>query len=248
MSTLPAVEDTQEAGTLARELAAALKRMVEHYKSVYKVSPQEALARALEVSTDYEANILSESADQVSWCDLEYLARQDPDKAARLWERINGEALGELRSGHRAAKVMEGYGTHCWTRAHFLAVRRELMEGWQPRNGIERQLIDTMAQAQTAQLYWLDILTVRSSCSSGRKRDEGRWEPQTVADTEAIDQAAAMVERFNSIYLRTLKALRELRRTPGVVVQNAGQVNVGQQQLNVSAGSGSAPTPAATIP
>jgi len=33
-----------------------------------------------------------------------------------------------------------------------------------------------------------------------------------------------------------------------VVVQNAGQINVGQQQLNVSAGHGPAPTPAATIP
>jgi hypothetical protein len=31
-----------------------------------------------------------------------------------------------------------------------------------------------------------------------------------------------MVERFNGMFLRTLKALRELRRTPGVVVQNAG--------------------------
>jgi hypothetical protein len=38
------------------------------------------------------------------------------------------------------------------------------------------------------------------------------------------------------------------RQVPGVVVQNAGQINVGQQQLNVSAGHGPATTPAATIP
>ena len=59
-----------------------------------------------------------------------------------------------------------------------------------------------------------------------------------------------MAERFNGMFLRTLKALRHLRRqVPGVVVQNAGQSNVGQQQqLNVSAGHGQAPTPAATIP
>src|SRR5262249_24638490 len=132
-------------------------------------------------------------------------------------------------------KAMEGYGSHCWTRAQFLAVRRDLMEGWQPRNGIERQLIDMMAQAQTALLYWLDMFTLRCACNSGRKRDEGRWEPQTISDTEAIDQAAAMVERFHGMFLRTLKALRDLRRqVPGGVVQNAGQVNVGQQQGNVS--------------
>jgi hypothetical protein len=58
-----------------------------------------------------------------------------------------------------------------------------------------------------------------------------------------------MAERFNGMFLRTLKALRDLRRqVPGVVVQNAGSINVGQQQLNVSAGHGQAPTPAATIP
>jgi hypothetical protein len=239
MSTLPATVDTQEAGTLARELAGALRRMVEHYKSVYKVSPPEALARALEVSTDYEATILSESADQVSWCDLEYLARQDPEKAARRWEQIKDEALGELRSGHRAAKVMEGCGSHCWTRARFLAVRSDLTEAWQPRNGVERQLIDMLAQAQTAYLYWLETLMLRCAISSARKREEGRWEPLTVRDAEAAEQAAAMVDRFNGIFLRTLKALRELRRqTPGVVVQNAGQVNVGQQQVNVAAASG----------
>jgi hypothetical protein len=46
-----------------------------------------------------------------------------------------------------------------------------------------------------------------------------------------------MVERFNTMFLRTLKALRDLRRqVPGVVVQTAGQVNIGGQQVNVAAG------------
>ena len=71
------------------------------------------------------------------------------------------------------------------------------------------------------------------------QRDEGRWEPQTISGTEAIDQAAAMVERFNAMFLRTLKALRDLRRqVPGVMVQNATQVNVGQQQVNVATEDG----------
>jgi hypothetical protein len=44
-----------------------------------------------------------------------------------------------------------------------------------------------------------------------------------------------MVDRFNAIFLRTLKALRDLRRQiPGVVVKSAGQVNVGRQQVNVA--------------
>jgi hypothetical protein len=68
-------------------------------------------------------------------------------------------------------------------------------------------------------------------------RDEGKWTPPRVSEAEAIDQAAAMMDRFNRIFLRTLRALRDLRRySPAtVVVQNAGQVNVGSQQLNMAA-------------
>jgi hypothetical protein len=54
----------------------------------------------------------------------------------------------------------------------------------------------------------------------------------------AIDQAAVMVERFNRIFLRTLRALRDLRRYGPVVVHQAGQINVGQQQVNVMQPSG----------
>jgi hypothetical protein len=58
-----------------------------------------------------------------------------------------------------------------------------------------------------------------------------------------------LAERFNGMFLRMLKALRELRRqAPGVVVQNAGQVNVAEQQINVNAGHGQAPQPGATTP
>ena len=254
MTTLPATATAEpthepgEAGTLARELAAAYKGLVEHYRDQWQLSTPAAVAKAEEASDGYTASILTGPADQVSWHGLSHLARRDPEKAAQRWGEVKGQALLELRSGHRAAKAMEGYGANAWARAQFLAVRRELTEGWQPRNGVEWQLIDMLAQAQTAQLYWLETLTFRASCSSGRKRDDGRWEAETVEDAEAVEQAAAMVERFNGIFLRTLKALRDLRRTPGVVVQNAGQVNVGQQQLNVSAGNGPAPARAATSP
>jgi hypothetical protein len=44
-----------------------------------------------------------------------------------------------------------------------------------------------------------------------------------------------MAERWNRMFLRTLRALRELRRyAPTITIQNAGQVNIGSQQLNVA--------------
>lgn len=52
---------------------------------------------------------------------------------------------------------------------------------------------------------------------------------------EALEHAAQMAERFNRLFLRTLRSLRDLRRYAPVIIQNAQQVNVGSQQLNVTA-------------
>ena len=44
-----------------------------------------------------------------------------------------------------------------------------------------------------------------------------------------------MVDRFNRIFMRTLRALKDLRRhAPMLVVQNVGQLNVAEQQINVA--------------
>lgn len=53
---------------------------------------------------------------------------------------------------------------------------------------------------------------------------------------KATEQAAAMVDRFNQLFLRTLRQLRDLRRyAPQVTIQNAGQVNIASgQQMNLA--------------
>jgi hypothetical protein len=65
-------------------------------------------------------------------------------------------------------------------------------------------------------------------------REKRASEPSGATEFQALEQAGAMVDRFNRIFLRTLRALRDLRRGPQpVFVQSAGQVNVAQQQVNV---------------
>jgi hypothetical protein len=50
------------------------------------------------------------------------------------------------------------------------------------------------------------------------------------------EQLLPLQERANRMTLRTLKALAELRRAPApaVAINQAGQVNVGSQQVNVT--------------
>jgi hypothetical protein len=239
-SALAETRKSQEADTLAREMAAAFGRVVEVYKHEYKLSAQDAVAKAESAgSPQYEEQVLHGPPDQVSWSALDLVGRADPQLALRRWEEIKQAARDELHSGHRAAKAMEGFGSDCWQRAQFLAIRKDLTEAWHPRNGIEAQLLDAMAQAQTAVFFWLGMLTMRASVECQRENHqvekEGHWDPPRVSDAEATEQAADMVDRFNKMYLRTLRALRDLRRyVPTVVVQNAGQVNVGGQQVNVA--------------
>ncbi|MDQ3805489.1 MAG: hypothetical protein M3416_16880 [Acidobacteriota bacterium] len=49
----------------------------------------------------------------------------------------------------------------------------------------------------------------------------------------ALEQAHQMADRYNRMFLRTLRQMRDLRRYPSVIVNNGGQVNVAQNQVNV---------------
>src|SRR5262249_22200731 len=153
------------------------------------LSHEEAVRRASE-PPDVGQRALDGPPDQVSWFDLDEVARTDPDRAAARWEEIKRAALDELRTGHRAARAAETVNDGAWHRAQFLALREELAAGWQPRNGIERQLIDTMAQAQEGYLSWLETLTVRTELESvtndRRHREEGRWGPPRQTDADAL--------------------------------------------------------------
>src|SRR5262249_26384536 len=62
-------------------------------------------------------------------------------------------------------------------RAQFLAIRQALAIQWQPRGGVEWQLLDAMALAQSGWLYWLQALGRGASLGGegvGRE-SEDRW-------------------------------------------------------------------------
>jgi hypothetical protein len=239
MSAPAEAAQNAEASPLAREMVAAVRAMVESYRNAYGLTQEQAVAKVCEPPhPDYLEIALSRPPDQVSWLDLENIRQPDSDRAVLRWEEIKQAARHDLASGHRASRAVEEYASTPWKRASFLALREELLETWQPRNGVERQLLETMAQAQTAAEFWLGRLTSRATLEAAMEQvnleKKGRWDPPRVTEFRAVEQAAAMADRFNRIFLRTLRVLRDLRRCPPpVFVQNAGQVNVGQLQVNV---------------
>ena len=205
---------------------------------------QQALARVHETDDRTIEGIRSAPPGQVRFVDLYLLARHSPELSVQRWEEVKQAARKKLQSGYRAASVVAPTGaSSCWPKARFLALRAELLEGWQPCNSVERLLVDTLVQAQTQYEHWLEVLTGRTTLQKVLEEkadglvDEARWSPPRVTDSDAIDQAAEMVERFHRLVMRTARQLQNLRRNPPVVmVQNAGQVNVAQQQVNAVAG------------
>jgi hypothetical protein len=220
-----------ETNAVTMDLANSFGRLLKSYQTIFEVSPDEALTR---IRDDNESRPLNRPPDQLSWGDLRCLAEKNPQRFLELWQAVKKAALDELQSGQRAAKAVEMGFHHCWNRAQFLALRAELSDSLQPANGIERQLLDTMAQAQTAFLYWLEQSMKRASLEgvkTERLEEAGCWLAPRLTDAEAVEQAATMADRFNKIFLRTLRAFRDLRRYAApVVIKKAKQVNVGRQQ------------------
>ncbi len=214
------VSEPSEVGPLARELAGAYRDRVMGYKHELGLTTAEAVAKADEpCSLGQLLTILGRAPEEVTWDDLQQVVGE---RGLGVWEEIKKAAQEELRSGHRAGGALLGPHPRAYELARFLAIRQELADGWQPRNGIERQLIDQMAQAQAAMYSWHERL---ADVPPGM-HDEA-------------EQAAAMVDRFSRMFQRVLRALCNLRRAPfAVIVQNAGQVNVGGQQVNVAPGRG----------
>ena len=242
-SVAPApMSEALEVGSLARELGREYERAVRYYLERAKEAPTDTDLLARYLTGDDADRVLDAPPDELSWSALQRAAERDPALAEAGWERIRAEARDELASGHRAAVALEpADGGSPWERARFLAIRRSFRREWQPRGGIEDALVDTLAQSYTGYLLWLARLTVRTTIEAKQEDKEveraGTWEPPRQSTADAVDQAAQMADRFNRLFLRTLRALRDQRRyAPPVIVQNAGQVNVGAQQVNVGSG------------
>jgi hypothetical protein len=220
-------------------MARSFGELVASYREIYGLTPEEARSR-IRNETDVVQRILALPPSEVSWDDLDKLERHCPEGFRSFWEGIKEAARDELRSGITAAKALGPGESDPWDRARFLAVRAELTETYRPRPGVEQMLVDQLAQWQAMLWKWQEILADHTAhwravrpTGKERTRVDHTGTPR-LTDCEAMERAAGMVERIQRMWARTLKALQDQRRVPGVVVRNAGQVNVGGQQVNVS--------------
>jgi hypothetical protein len=116
-------------------------------------------------------------------------------------------------------------------------VRDELSEAWRPRDALEQLLVDQLAVYQVQLWHWQETFYVYSEVADFARRkveEKGVHDRPRVTDLEATETAATLADRFQGLFLKTLRALQSLRRPGPVVVRRAGQVNVAHQQLNIA--------------
>src|SRR5690606_31508518 len=250
-------DDALEVEDIASQLAAAYRGMAAFYRDQMELTGPEADERARGADSTPEeaaadlARITDAPPDQVSWFDLTRLAEREPERMAAVWHRIKEAARRELASGHRTADALEWHGRP-WERARFLALRDSFRGDGPPPSGIEAALIDSAAEAFTAYLQASEHLTMMTALDMKHEHDRaeqyGEWQPQRLSYAESVDRAARTVQQAHARFLRTVKMLHEIRKvSPALYVGHAGQINVGQQQLNVATDrqDGTEPAPSA---
>jgi len=240
-------ENLNEAGSLASELTHAYMQMSGFYRDQMHLSAGEAdrAARGLDLTPEQAlenlVRIRERAPEQVTWGDLQRLVNYDPDEMVAAWAQLKSEAREELASGHRTARALEWNGRPL-DRARFLAIGGSFRGNTPPRNGIEGALVDIAAEAFNDFLRWTEQMHMQAGVEAATERDSlerhGSWSPARLSTSEAIEQSAKMVERAHKRFLQTVKLLHELQRsTPMLYVGHAGQINIGQQQLNVTSPS-----------
>jgi hypothetical protein len=228
-----------EITAIARRLGKEYKDRLDYYTSEKQRkeyphrTTEEHFALARQPDTkEYAEREMQTPPDAISWVSMESIMSYNPEMFWRKWEEVKEQAAHELTIGHTAAMACQPEDSP-WNRAQYCAIRNELCRDWNPRNGIEQLLIDQMTQAYSQLMYWQKIMMTWMNLDSKAFRED--WDARTprLSTFDAVNRASDMVDRFNRMFLRTLRALQNMRRVP-VIVQNAGQVNLAQQQVNIS--------------
>lgn len=237
-------ETTVEAAETRQVLAEAARSFIatiEFYRSEGggKKPHDEAVKEALQLHEWRRSYVESLSVEEITWGHLAAVAEVSTDDGLQLWSRVCMAADDELESGTRGAKVA-GNNSDPFALARYLAIRDSFADQWKPQGGIESAMIEMLAISYSLQMYWSAIAHERATRTHDAQRDHVKryelngWKSPYQSEADAVDQAHRLADGYNRQFLRVLRQLRDLRRYAPVVIQNAQQVNVGNQQLNVS--------------
>lgn len=224
-----------------RQMARGFINTVEFYKKEQggSLSHEQAVEKMVSVDEWRREYIESCEPQRISWGDIAAVAQANVNDGLHVWARVREAADDELESGKRASEVV-GESSDPFAFAQFLAIRDSFADDWQPRGGIESAMIDMLTISFSLQMYWATIAhkrAINTHHEQAKSLDQfelAKWKSPYQSEADAIDHAHRLADGYNRQFLRVLRQLRDLRRYSPVVIQNnGGQVNVGNQQVNI---------------
>jgi len=233
--------DDAETREVLSQAARSFVATIEFYKTEYGglKTHGEALEETLKCHERRRDCVEGLMIEEIEWGHLAAVAEVNTDDCFKLWSRVREAADDDLQTGKRGAKVA-GENTTPYSFAQYLAIRDAFADQWQPHGGIESAMVEMLAVSYSLQMYWSSIAHERATRTHNAQRDQVQryelngWKSPYQSEADAVDQAHRLADGYNRQFLRVLRQLRDLRRYAPVVIQNAQQVNVGSQQLNVS--------------
>jgi len=231
-----------EARQVLMEAARSFIGTIEFYKSEFGGGKphDEAVKEALQCHEWRRGYVEGLSVQEITWGHMSAVGEVNIEDALKLWSRVRVAADDELESGKRGAKVA-GDNTTPYSLAQYLAIRESFADQWKPQGGIESAMVEMLSISYSLQMYWSTVAHDRAMRTHDAQRDQVKryefngWKSPYQSEADAVDQAHRLADGYNRQFLRVLRQLRDLRRYAPVVIQNAQQVNVGNQQVNVSA-------------
>lgn len=234
-------QERAEALLVLREMSEAYLRQIEYYKKDYggEHTHDEAVKLAESMMKWRREEIENKLPHQISWADISALGEVNIDDSFAYWVKLRETAADEFETGRQAGKVV-GVDRQPYELAQFYAIRDGFADQWQPQGGIELAMIDMLAVAFSLQMYWSTVAHQRVIAFHNKQEKEinryetNGWKSPYQSEADAVEQAHRLADSYNRQFLRVLRQLRDLRRYSAVIIQNnGGQVNVGNQQVNV---------------
>ncbi len=229
-------DDRAELEMLSDEIGAAMMRSVGYQTRELKLSQAEIVERFEYPTSQASIQILKEKpARDITYSDIHTIARVDPVAAAEAYMGIKEIVRRHINGGHEAGDA-SGAKTP-WERAKFLLIWESFLDEWKPSGGIEYALIDMLAQSYVGYLRWMkftyDVSEYATSMIPNKAALGKTWEAPRLTHQEMLDHAAAMMDRFNRMFLRVLRQMRDLRRySAPVTINNPQQVNIANEGGN----------------
>ena len=186
VTILPEKSDA-EITSLARLLSGEFKRRLDHFTS--QKNREEYPLRTTQdhvefanptASPEFVEQQVQTPSEEVTWYGMTEIYNHNPELFLRKWEEIKEEARQELALGLRAEDAANPEKSP-WTRAQFIALRQDFAEEWNPRGGIEWNLIDQMANAYSMFLYWQKIMLRWMDIHDNTNKGKDTWDEESAS-------------------------------------------------------------------